>query len=273
MPTANINGTRLYYEVRGTGHPVVLLHGFGLDTRMWDDQFDAFAQRYHVIRYDLRGFGKSALPASENYSHANDLKALLDYLRIDHVVIVGLSRGGRWAIQFALEYKEETDALIVADAMPTGFKTQEERPSLSGEIISNARSKGIQAARASWFNHPIFERAKGRPDVSLRLWQMTSDYSGWHWLNEDPLINGHPPAAQRLREISAPTLVIVGEFDVGDFQRSADFLCQQIKNSYKVVIPGVGHMSNMEDPTSFNKAVLTFLDSMSVARLPHDKEH
>jgi pimeloyl-ACP methyl ester carboxylesterase len=79
---AEVNDTRLYYEMVGRGHPIVLVHGWGFDTRMWDNQLEAFTKRFKVIRYDVRGFGKSALPTiGKEYSHTKDLKALLDKLR------------------------------------------------------------------------------------------------------------------------------------------------------------------------------------------------
>ena len=94
------NGTRLYYEAAGAGHPVVLLHGFTFDTTMWDDQFLPLAQHFRVIRYDMRGFGRSDLPGAESYSHVDDLKALLDHLGISQAHLVGLSKGGAIALDF-----------------------------------------------------------------------------------------------------------------------------------------------------------------------------
>lgn len=90
-----VNNARLYYEIDGKGLAIVFLPGFTLDTRMWDDQFEYFAKRFQVARYDLRGFGKSSVPTTDEYSHVEDLKALLDYLKIEHAYVVGLSKG-RW---------------------------------------------------------------------------------------------------------------------------------------------------------------------------------
>jgi 3-oxoadipate enol-lactonase len=88
---------------------------------------------------------------------------------------------------------------------------------------------------------------------------MMSDYSGWHWTHDDPEICLDPPAAQRLEEISLPVQIILGERDVSDFQTIAATLTAGISGAAKSVIPGVGHMSNMEAPTAFNGAVLDFL--------------
>src|SRR6185436_13829592 len=89
---AAINGGRLYWEAAGEGEPLVFIHGFTLDTRMWDDQWDVFAARYRVIRYDVRGFGQSTVPDGP-FSHQDDLRALMDYLGVDRFHLVGLSMG------------------------------------------------------------------------------------------------------------------------------------------------------------------------------------
>ena len=95
--------------------------------------------------------------------------------------------------------------------------------------------------------------------MAARLAAMVADYSGWHLLNTDPAQGLNPPAIQRLGTITAPTLVIVGERDVIDFQRSADLLVERIPGVQKVIMPGVGHMANMEDPARFTEIVLGFL--------------
>jgi pimeloyl-ACP methyl ester carboxylesterase len=100
---AEVNGTRLYYETAGAGHPLVLIHGYTLDSRMWDDQFETLSKKYRVLRYDLRGFGKSAYPSPDkSYCHTEDLRALLDYLKISKAYVMGLSMGGGIAVEFTL---------------------------------------------------------------------------------------------------------------------------------------------------------------------------
>jgi pimeloyl-ACP methyl ester carboxylesterase len=94
------NGARLYFETAGYGEALVFIHGLGLDARMWDLQFEVFAQRFLVIRYDLRGFGRSSVPTAEGYSHAEDLHALLRFLRVQQAHILGLSFAERHAVNF-----------------------------------------------------------------------------------------------------------------------------------------------------------------------------
>jgi len=110
---AQVNGTKLYYEIAGTGEPLVLLHGNFGDRRHWDFQFYSLSKNYKVIRYDVRGYGKSALPKSdEQYNDYNDLKALLDFLEIEKAHICGLSMGSGIAVDFTIAYPEMSKSLI-----------------------------------------------------------------------------------------------------------------------------------------------------------------
>lgn len=254
---ADVNGTRLYYEVAGSGHPLVLVHGFTLDTRMWDAQFEVFAQHYQTIRYDLRGFGQSATPTEDPYAHPDDLRALMAHLGLDHAGIIGLSLGGSVAVDFAVTYPDATDTLIPVDAALIGGYQWDQRP--SANLRKEAQQTGIQGAKTVWLNSALFGPARENPVAAGPLTQIVDDYSGWHFVNNDPGRTAEPPATQRLITISAPTLVIVGERDLPDFHRIANILEQGIPNAKKVVMPGVGHMSNMEDPERFNTTVLTFL--------------
>jgi 3-oxoadipate enol-lactonase len=116
-----VNDTHLCWEMAGQGQTVVLLHGFTLDSRMWDDQFLALAQHFQVIRYDLRGFGRSAVPTAAPYAHEADLAGLLDQLGIAQAHLVGLSKGGAVALNFALTYPRRTASLVLIDAVLPGY--------------------------------------------------------------------------------------------------------------------------------------------------------
>ena len=115
-----VNGGKLYYEITGQGHALVLIHGGQLDRRMWDDQFRFFGSKYKVIRYDVRGFGNSPA-AAEPYSDKEDLAALLKFLKVEKAYIAGLSLGGRIAIDFAIAHPEMVDALVLAGPGLSGF--------------------------------------------------------------------------------------------------------------------------------------------------------
>jgi pimeloyl-ACP methyl ester carboxylesterase len=117
---AETNGTQLYYEMLGEGHPLVLIHGGYMDRRMWDDQFSVFAERYRVIRYDVRGSGKSALP-QVLYADWQGLYDLLKALGVEKTYLLGLSLGGRISIDFTLVHPDMADALILVGSPVHGF--------------------------------------------------------------------------------------------------------------------------------------------------------
>jgi pimeloyl-ACP methyl ester carboxylesterase len=256
---AEVNGTSLYYETAGAGPSLVFIHGFSLDGRMWDDQFLPFAHHFRVTRYDLRGFGRSALPTDQPYAHVDDLQALLHSLRIEETHLVGLSLGGAIAIDFALSFPNMVARLVLADAVLGGFQWSAEWDATVIPIWRYGRQNDITTARQLWLAHPLFKSALANDHASAPLMQMVTEYSGWHWQDRNPERHLEPPAIQRLTEIQAPTLVLIGENDLPDFQTVANLLAQNIPYAQKVVLPNAGHMANLDAPESFNRIVLDYL--------------
>ena len=256
---ADVNGTRLFYELTGAGPMLALIHGFSLDMRMWGDQCAALGQRHRVLRYDARGFGRSAVPGTERYSHAEDLQALLRYLEIEHTALIGFSLGGGIAINFALTYSAAVDALIVAGSLLPGWRLSAELGASFGAIWSAGRALGVAAARTQWLQHELFVPIRARPELDARFTEMVSDYSGWEWMNKDPQRDPEPPPVQRLGEIRARMLAIVGERDLPDFHAIASLIQRDVPGARRVVLPGVGHVVNMEAPEQFNALALEFL--------------
>ena len=259
---AEVNGARLYYETAGSGDPVVFIHGFTLDSRMWDDQFLVFAERYRVIRYDARGFGKSSV-ATGPFSIRADLKALLDYLGVKHAHVVGLSMGGRYAADFTLESPQMVKSLTLIDSGISGAALPELFKELAPAVEAGKRGDVAEAKRI-WLRHSLFVPANEQPAVARRLAQIVGDYSGWHFVNglgmhEQPL---QPLAITRLTTIRAPTLVIVGSREIPEATALANKIAAEIPGAKKVVIPGAGHMSNMEKPAEVNRALADFLASV-----------
>src|SRR5262252_8058024 len=117
---------QLFFECTGEGDPVVFLHGFGLDLRMWAPQFDAFRSAFRVIRYDLRGFGLSSSPPVDEYAHEEDLNALLLHLGVKSVHVVGLSMGGGMALRFAAVHSQMVRSLVLADSTLDGYAWSDE---------------------------------------------------------------------------------------------------------------------------------------------------
>jgi len=262
MAFAEVNGTRLHYQAAGEGYPVVLVHGLGLDMRMWDSQFETLADRYRAIRYDLRGFGKSApQKTDERFRHPEDLRALLDYLEVSKAHVIGLSLGGAIALQYAVLYPDGLRSLVLVDSALDGFEWSEEFDASFTAIEKRAVQAGPSAGNRMWLEHALFVPACEQSDCRTKLTQMVGEYSGWTWVNKSPARGIRPPSAERLSEIHVPALLIVGERDLPDFQNIAERLATGIRGARKVVMKGVGHMSNMENPAEFNSIVLSFLET------------
>ncbi len=257
-----VNGTHLYYERAGTGHPLVLIHGFTLNTQMWEDQFAVFAQHYQTIRYDMRGYGRSALPMEEPFTAVDDLRALLDTLGVSRTFVLGLSLGGSVAIDFALAYPDRTSALVLVDPALRGWSWSEAFSQSMRELGIVAHTQGVEMARQRWLAHPFFLPARERPELAERLAQIVASYSGWSWLHASHERDADLPEVRPLERISAPTLLIMGERDIEEFQAIASHISCSIPHLTKLVLPGVGHMANMEAPEAFNEAVLRFLGSL-----------
>jgi pimeloyl-ACP methyl ester carboxylesterase len=249
---------RLYYEVAGDGPPVVFVHGFTLDTRMWDDQWPVFAERYRVVRLDLRGFGRSEAEPLP-YSNMDDLVGLMDHLAISRAHIVGLSMGATVVVDFALAHPERVHALVAVDGGPSSTGGP---PADVQNVIAQAGAGHMAEALEAWLASSLFAPAMERPEVAARMREMVTDYTWWSARNPGLAQPLEPPAVGRLAEISAPTLVVVGDRERPSILASCESLAANIPGARLVVLPGVGHMSNMEDPMAFNSAVLEFLSAL-----------
>lgn len=258
---------RLYYQSYGQGVPVVFLHGFGLDSRMWEPQIEPLARAFRVIRYNLRGYGRSSLPGAwfrgegraEPYAQTDDLLQLLHHLEALPAHLVGLSMGGQFALRFALVYPQAVRSLVLADSALDGYRWSAGWQERWKDILDAARAGDLEEAKRRWLHHPLFAPALEHPAVAANLAAQIGGYSGWHWVNRDPDRVPSPPVMERLEQIAHPSLVMVGERDLPDFQAIADILAGGLLHSRKVVIPGAGHMVNLEAPDRFNREVLEFL--------------
>ena len=257
-----VNGTHLYYEQAGSGHPLVLIHGFTLNTQMWEGQFSVFAQNYRVIRFDMRGSGQSAMPTEEPFTEVDDLLALLDALGVSHAIVLGLSRGGRVAIDFALAHPERICTLVLVDPALGGWHWSEDFSQSMRELEITARTQSVDMARQRWLAHPLFLPVRERPELAKQLAQIVANYSGWVWQHANSERDADLPTPRPLEQISVPTLLIMGERDIEEFQAIANHIALTIPHLTKLVLPSVGHMSNMEAPETFNEAVLGFLENL-----------
>jgi pimeloyl-ACP methyl ester carboxylesterase len=256
-------GARLVYEVTGTGPAVVLVHGFGLDRRMWDPQAEHLAARFRVVRYDCRGFGASGpFDPAVPYTHASDLVALLDHLALGRAVLVGLSFGGRVVLETALAAPDRVRGLVLLDAVLDGVPWDRESEAGMDEVARQVRAGGVQAGRAAWLAHQLFAAARQRPDLASSLADMVAGYPGQHWLGLDPHRQVGPDPFDALERVAAPTLVAVGEHDVPGFREMSAVLARRIPRATHRVVAGAGHMANMEQPAAVSELLTRFLDGL-----------
>lgn len=262
---ADVNGAQLYYEIGGNGPALVLIHARIADSRMWDDTLQALAQQYTVLRYDLRGHGRSLMP-SGSFSHCADLAGLLQFCAISRASLIGCSMGGEIAIDFALEYPERVNALIAVACAPTGYKWSSDLDPLWVAIFT-ALEQGdfagaVERELQLWVDGPYRKAEQVNPTVRQRIGEM--DMANWQALADyrsraQPLPAVQPPAYVRLAMIDAPTLILVGDADVPDIRASADLLMSTIPVAEKEIIAGAGHMLPMEQPAHFTQRVHQFL--------------
>lgn len=257
------NGARLFYQVTGTGEPLVLLHGGLCDSRQWEGQIEPFARRRRVVRYDMRGFGRSDLPATA-FSHPADLRVLLSTLGIERAVILGTSFGGAVALDFALTYPEMVGALILAASGAGGHQwsaaVRDQWDAEDAAVERGDVDAAVEVNLRLWVDGPARTPEQLNPAVRERLRGLIRE-------TVIPRDGGtaaplDPPALTRLGEIGAPTLVITGDLDVPDVELIAERLTSGITGARRAVVPDTAHLLMVEQPAIFNQIVLDFLDSL-----------
>jgi pimeloyl-ACP methyl ester carboxylesterase len=255
MPTIDRDGVEIYYESHGPtdkdGPPLLLSHGYGATCRMWDGQIAAFAERWRVIVWDMRGHGQSGDPPDPAlYSQertVGDMTAVLDACAAERAIIGGLSLGGVMSLAFYAAHPERVRALLLCDTGP-GFRNPEARRQWNVRAKARAKEleeKGLDALRGSG------ETRLGRHRSSRGL---AGAARGMLTQHDSRLIDILP-------QIRVPTLVLVGSDDK-NFLGAADYMAGKIPGAQKFVIPDAGHASNLDQPAAFNTAVATFLGSL-----------
>jgi pimeloyl-ACP methyl ester carboxylesterase len=256
-----VAGGELYWESKGSGPAIVLLHGGLLDCTTWERELERLAGSYRVVRYDARGHGRSSVQQGE-YSHAEDLVALLDGLEIERAVLVGLSLGGRTAIDVAIAHPERVAGLVGVAPGMSGWKFRD-------PVLQEHWQEQAKAARAEdmdgyveWFLRSWTDGPKRSPDMidsvlrervrKLSKQNLERTYSASGRLLE-------VGALERVSEIHTPTLALVGELDMSDIHGIADLLVASVPGARKVLVPGVGHLINLEAPATFDQELDSFL--------------
>jgi 3-oxoadipate enol-lactonase len=255
-----VNGIDTYYEIHGKqGAPwLAFSHSLACSVRMWDAQIEAFKDRFRILAYDTRGHGKSAAPAGPYTleAMADDLRALVSHLDIQRLHFVGLSMGGMIGQTFAIKYPGVFSSLALAD---TTSRYPAEAAPLWQERIRTAETKGmeplVQPTLERWFTAPFREKNVDavRKIATAISTTPVAGYAGC--CAAIPKIN----VTARLKEIKCPVLVICGEQDPGTPPAMAREIHENTPGSKLVLIPQAAHLSNLEQPAAFNRALEGFL--------------
>ena len=271
MPFVEVEGARLHYVDVGTGDPpVVLLHAFPLQSDMWGPQVACLAAGRRVIAPDLKGFGKSSAPddvdAYSMTAYADEVAGLLRHLGVERMVLGGLSMGGYVALSFMAAHADMVEALVLADtragrdAPEVLQRRTDQQEQVRRDGISGPDGSGLLETLLAGLLSPA--APESRPQLVGQVRRMMSSNPPAGYIGALEAMKNRPDSTERLASIAVPTLVLVGEHDAAAPPEVVGAWQEQIPGSQLFVVPGAGHLSNLEAPDVFNAAVADFLDRL-----------
>ncbi len=261
-----VDNGKLFYEVTGEGPPLVLIHAGFLDSRMWDEQFKLFSENFKVIRYDVRGFGKSD-PPRHKFTNSNDLYTLLKHLKIPKTSIIGVSNGGAIALDFAVEHPEMLERLILVGTGVRGYENTPEEEKIWDRFDEVMKPQEVAVKE---------NRLADAVEMDVNVWAAAQNPTNRKRTLEIAMDNAHThveppgkwhvkqgtPTFRRLGEINVPTLLIVGDRDVEGMRLLSKRLQGLISNSKLITIEGADHVVSLSKPKEFNRTALEFLQQL-----------
>jgi pimeloyl-ACP methyl ester carboxylesterase len=252
MPKINRDGVDIYYEIHGSGPPLLLTHGYSSTSQMWHGQIEALSKHHKLVLWDMRGHGRSDYPDDPLvYSEAltvADMAALLDQAGAQNAIVGGLSLGGYMSLAFYRAHPDRVRALLIIDTGP-GFKKDDAREAWN----KRAFETGDRFDREGL---AVLKSASGERSAASHR-----DASGLARAARGMLTQRDARVIEQLPDIKVPSLVVVGADDT-PFLAASDYMAAKIPGAAKVVIPGAGHAVNIDQPQAFIDAVLPFLGSL-----------
>jgi pimeloyl-ACP methyl ester carboxylesterase len=267
------DGIKLYYEEVGSGIPIVFVHEFAGDIRSYELQMRYFGQRYRCIAYNARGYPPSDVPPDgEKYSQErarDDIRAVLDALKIDKAHVVGLSMGGFASLHFGFSFPDRARSLVVAGC---GYGAA---PDKRAQFAAEAEAVAEQFEQQS-----MAKVAEGYALGPTRVQFQNKDPRGWREFTSQLSEHSTTGAARTMRGVQArrpslfdlvdkmtamtvPTLIITGDEDWPCLE-PALLMKRSIATSALVVMPNAGHAINLEDPACFNQHIADFFHTVDV---------
>lgn len=260
MPVYPSEDISLYYEEKGRGTPVIFLHGFALDRRVWENQIGFFSIRYRTIISDARGHGRSDTPAT-GYARENrvaDILSLLHHLELSKVHLVGHSMGGGDALAFAIDHQEYLLSLTLVGTVAAGWKPSKKFRDFTWVL----QEKGIEEVKEQFMESVLVKYKERNSEIKSFLEKIIGDFGGGPWL--DPMKGKYPVSddLSLVDKIKIPVMIMCGKKDLL-FRPLAETLAERIPQARLELFRGVGHMVNLEAPDRFNEILSGFLENIN----------
>lgn len=275
MPMASSNGVKLYYEITGSGYPLLFCHEFAGDSRSWEAQVRYFSRRYQVITYNARGYPPSDVPAdvpAYTQQHAvDDIVHLMRHVQIAQAHLVGLSMGGYAVLHFGLQHPALARSLVVAGCGYGSVAGQRQKFQQDAhDVAQRLERDGMRAMAAVYAKGPTRVQFQ---DKDARGWQEFADQLAEHSALGAALtmrgVQGQRSSvydlAPQLSQLRVPTLIVSGDEDEPCLDPGI-FMKRTIPTAGLVVIPKSGHTINIEEPDAFNRAVSDFLTAVEAGK-------
>ena len=277
MPTARVDGVNLYYEAEGAGQPLVFVHEFAGDHRSWHPQVRFFSRRYRTIAFNARGYPPSDVPeGAEAYSQdraAEDIRGVLDALKIPKAHVCGLSMGGYATLHFGLKHPDRALSLVVAGAGYGSASGEREKFLRDSEaVVKRFEDDGMAKTADFYAKGPTRVQLMDKDPHSWREFhrQLAQGSARGHALTQRGVQLRRPSImdlGERMEKLEVPTLIMTGDEDDPCLE-PAIFMKRKIPTSGLVVLPKSGHAINLEEPEAFNRAVLDFLTAVDAGKWP-----
>ncbi|ALS37243.1 pimeloyl-ACP methyl ester carboxylesterase [Enterococcus rotai] len=261
MPFLNVSGATIYFESKGQGSHILLIHAGIADSRMWDHEFHSLDQQFQVTRFDLPGFGQSSFTGG-SFSYTMIINELLDHLKIKQTYIFAASFGGKIALDFVLENPKRCLRLALESSAigEWDFSEELQRYDEKEEQLLSL-NQYEQAADLNYHTWVLRDRDPKYFDSNIK--KLILDMQMTAFTKPEPLspieeIQTARPLSTKLDQLTCPVLIIIGDHDVDDFQKISAFLHQKITHAEKVIISNAAHLANLECPELVEQLVTDF---------------
>jgi len=252
-----------FWSKEGSGPPLILVHGLGLNRQMWQWQMGCLTPHFSVICYDLLGHGESVNPEipCQLGQFTEQLLALMKGQKLEQCILVGFSLGGLIVQDFALNHQEKVSALAILNT--SHGRTETEREAVLARVLQAEQfgpSSTVKPALQRWFSA---EFAARKPEILEKVqdWIMANDKEIYPEIYR-LLAECDEPLTYAIRAISCPTLIMTGEDDHGNSPEMTKRMAALIPDSRVEILPGLGHMGLAENPQAVNSRLLSFLQEV-----------